>query len=232
MSRDIAVIDDEEDIVELVSLHLNKGGYKTKGYYDAGSFIKSLEKSIPELIVLDLMLPDMDGVEVCKYLRSHEKYKAVLIIMLTAKEDEIDKIIGLEVGADDYVTKPFSPRELVARVKAIFRRRDELTSTPAQEQTQIELADYLTIDRQKYEVYDKDKRKIKLTTTEFKILTILAENRGWVYSREKLLNKIWGEDKYVIDRTVDVHIRNLREKLGEAGKLIVNVRGVGYKLDL
>lgn len=231
MDKYIAVIDDEEDIVELVSLHLGKNGYKTKSYYDAGSFISSLEKSVPELIVLDLMLPDMDGVEVCKYLRSQERYRDVLIIMLTAKQDEIDKIIGLEMGADDYMTKPFSPRELVARVKAILRRRSDSGGTSPETGSQIEIKDVLKIDLQRYEVFNNRNEKIKLTTTEFKILTILAQNPGWVYSREKLLNKIWGEEKYVIDRTIDVHIRNLREKLGEAGKIIINIRGVGYKLD-
>ncbi len=230
MSKSIAIVDDEKDLVELLSVNLKKSNFKTAGFYDAASFLDSLKKHIPDLVLLDLMLPDIDGIEVCKTLRSNDEYKNIPIIILTAKQDETDKIIGLEIGADDYMTKPFSPRELVARVKALLRRSSFSEKEP-EERKVISIDDLIFIDTAKHEVHDKNNDKIFLTTTEFNLLLILNEKRGWVFSREKLLNKLWGEDKYVIDRTIDVHIKNLREKLKDAGKLIKNIRGVGYKLD-
>lgn len=229
MNQIITIVDDEEDIAELVSLHLEKNKYKTLKYHDAKSFFDSLEKNIPDLIVLDLMLPDMDGTDICKELKSNKKYKKIPIIMLTAKQDEIDKIVGLEIGADDYMTKPFSPRELVARVKAVLRRGN--IEEDEEDERVLNIDNLLFIDKQKHEIYDNNNKIINLTSTEFKILLILLKKRGWVFSRDKLLDKIWGIDKIVIDRTIDVHIKNLREKIGEAGKLIRNIRGVGYKLD-
>lgn len=230
MNEIIAIVDDEEDIVELVSINLKKNKYNTLEYYDAHSFFRGIKKEKPDLIILDLMLPDMDGIDICKQLKSIKEYKSIPIIMLTAKQDEMDKIIGLEMGADDYITKPFSPRELVARVKAVLRRWDELD--PAEKEREIiKIDNLLTIDLLKHEVYDENNKKISLTTTEFNLLVILSERRGWVYSRDKLLYRLWGEKKYVIDRTIDVHIKNLREKIGRAGKLIKNIRSVGYKLD-
>jgi DNA-binding response OmpR family regulator len=235
MNKNIAIVDDEADIVELVSFHLKKNNYNIFPYYNANTFLDSLKKTVNlDLIILDLMLPDMDGFDICKILRSQKEFKKVPIIMLTAKNDEIDKVIGLEVGADDYVTKPFSPRELIARVKALLRRSDfkEKENDNDKENDKIlNIDNIIFIDTQKYEVYDNESNKINLTNTEFKILKTLLEKRGWVFSRDQLLNKIWGEEKYVIDRTIDVHIKNLREKLHEAGKLIKNVRGVGYKLE-
>jgi two-component system phosphate regulon response regulator PhoB/two-component system alkaline phosphatase synthesis response regulator PhoP len=185
-----------------------------------------LPKELPDLIILDLMLPDADGFDVCKQLRANSQYKDIPIIMLTAKSEEMDRVLGLEFGADDYVVKPFSPRELVARVKAILRRG---TST-ATEQSIIEIGDSLSIDTQKYEVKVQN-TTVNLTSTEFKLLYLLAKRPGWVYSRNQILDYLWGNDKIVIDRTIDVHIRNLRDKLGIAGKMIKNVRGVGYKLE-
>ncbi len=226
MKELIAIIDDEPDIVELVSLHLKKAGFKVRGFFDAKSFYQFLNKETPELIILDLMLPDIDGIEICKYLKANERYSLIPIIMLTAKGEESDKILGLELGADDYVTKPFSPRELVARVKAVLRRR----SLSHDEKKIIKIDDLLKIDLQKYEVYVNEK-KVNLTTTEFKILEILSKKRGWVFSRDQLLNYLWGNEKIVIDRTIDVHIKHLRDKLGPAGKFIKNVRGIGYKLE-
>ncbi len=230
MKKNIYIVDDEEDIVELVSLNLKKNNFDTSGFYNAKSFLDTINKKKPDLVILDLMLPDMDGIEICKNLRSQNDYKDIPIIMLTAKQDELDKVIGLEVGADDYVTKPFSPRELIARVKALLRRSDFKDNINNKDNI-MNIDDEIFIDLHKYEVYDKEKKYIKLTKTEFKILTILLSKRGWVFSRDSLLDKIWGEDKYVIDRTIDVHIKNLREKLGEVGRLILNIRGVGYKLD-
>ncbi len=225
MSTVIALIDDEPDIVELVSLHLEKAGFKVEGFLDAESFIAFLKSHTPHLIILDLMLPDTDGLEICKYLKKNETFSSVPIIMLTAKGEETDKILGLELGADDYVTKPFSPKELVARVKAVLRRQVHKEKTK-----KITIGDTLVIDPERYETMVKGK-KIDLTSTEFKILQLLASRRGFVFSRDSILDYLWGEEKAVIDRTVNVHLRYLREKLGKAAPLIKNVRGVGYKLE-
>ena len=224
MSRLVAVVDDEPDILELVSLHLTKAGFAVRTYLDAGRFQKSLAKSIPDLVVLDLMLPDADGLDVCKSLKAEARTAHVPVMMLTARGEELDRVLGLEIGADDYVTKPFSPKELVARVKAILRRHDKLEARDT-----VELADGVVMDVNRYEV-TVNGRKVDMTTTEFKLLGILAERRGWVFSRDEILSRLWGDEKAVIDRTVDVHITNLRKKLGKAGRLIENVRGVGYKL--
>ena len=180
----------------------------------------------PDLVVLDLMLPDVDGLEVCKYMKGDPEFANIPIIMLTAKSSEIDKVVGLELGADDYITKPFSPRELVARVKAVLRRTSKKESL---QKTSID--DKLIIDEKKYEVTVEGK-KISLTNSEFNILKMLTSKIGWVFSREQILENLWGDEKYVLDRTVDVHIKNLRDKLGLMGKCIKNVRGVGYKFEL
>jgi DNA-binding response OmpR family regulator len=224
MNELISVIDDEPDIVELVSVNLKKDGFKPKGFYDVASFLRFLKKQIPELIILDLMLPDTSGLDLCKQLKNDHRYSAIPIIMLTAKADETDKILGLELGADDYITKPFSPRELVARVKTVLRRAENKMSGKTSRIGQ------LTIDFDKYLVVSEGKT-VNLTTTEFKILELLASKKGYVFSRDKILDHLWGEEKIVIDRTIDVHIRNLREKLGAAGKIIKNVRGIGYRLE-
>ncbi len=225
MKNLIAVIDDEPDIVELVSLHLKKAGFDTKGFLNAEDFFDFIGKNIPDLILLDLMLPDADGFEVCKYLRRKDEFAAIPIIMLTAKGDETDKILGLELGADDYVTKPFSPKELVARVKAILRRQDR-----GEVLKKIILGDILAVYPEKHEAYVEGKR-INLTSTEFKILILLASKKGWVFTRDQILDYLWGKEKAVLDRTVDVHIKHLREKLGKASPMIKNIRGVGYKLE-
>jgi len=224
MNELIAVIDDELDILELVSLHLTKASFKVKGFLNAESFFKFLSSKIPDLIILDLMLPDADGIEICKYLKSNQNFSSIPIIMLTARADEADKVLGLELGADDYVTKPFSPRELVARVKAVLRRKTQDSGK------KIKIGEILLIDLNKFEVFVENK-KIDLTPTEFRILKILASKKGWVFTRDQILDHLWGYEKAVLDRTIDVHIKNLREKLGEAAKFIKNVRGVGYKIE-
>lgn len=221
----IAIVEDEPDIVELVSLHLKRAGYTVEGFKEAEDFFKFLNRQIPDLIILDLMLPDADGLEICKYLKKEDEYFLTPIIMLTAKGDETDKVLGLELGADDYITKPFSPKELVARVKAVLRRRGQ-----QEESKIIVIGDMLAINAEKYEVAVEGK-KIELTTTEFKILTLLSSKKGWVFTRERILDHLWGDEKAVLDRTVDVHINNLRGKLGKAKHLIKNVRGIGYKLE-
>jgi two-component system phosphate regulon response regulator PhoB/two-component system alkaline phosphatase synthesis response regulator PhoP len=225
MNELIAIIDDEPDILELVSLHLTRAGFSVKAFADADSFNSFMETGTPDLIVLDLMLPDTDGLELCKMLKKNDAYAAIPVIMLTAKGEETDKILGLELGADDYVTKPFSPKELVARVKAVLRRpvRKEAGKT-------IEIAGRVVIDPDKYQVTVKGK-KVDLTATEFKILQLLASRKGNVFTRDNILDYLWGDEKAVVDRTIDVHIRHLREKLGSAASLIKNIRGIGYKLE-
>lgn len=225
MSDLVAIVDDEPDIIELVSVNLERAGYEVVGFGDAGGFFKALEKRLPDIVLLDLMLPDMDGLEICKALNSDDRWSSVPVIMLTARSGETDRVLGLELGADDYVTKPFSPRELVARVKAVLRRR-----TGEEETRKIRIGTLLVIDSDRYEVRAKG-RKVDLTPTEFRILRFLASHRGRVFTREQILDHLWGHEKAVIDRTVDVHIRNLREKLGKAASLIKNVRGVGYKIE-
>jgi two-component system phosphate regulon response regulator PhoB/two-component system alkaline phosphatase synthesis response regulator PhoP len=225
MEKIIAVVDDEDDIRELISVNLKKAGFKTKEFPDADVLIKSLSKSVPDLIILDIMMPGTDGIEACRILKKDERYSAIPVIMLTAKTDEADRVVGLELGADDYVSKPFSPRELTARVKAVLRRKTAEEERPET----VKLAG-ISIDIQKHEVLVKGK-KIVLTATEFNILNILASKKERVLSREQILDSLWGSEKVVVDRTIDVHIKHLREKLGSAGKMIKNIRGVGYKIE-
>ncbi|MGE5481026.1 MAG: response regulator [Chloroflexota bacterium] len=221
----IAIVDDEPDIVELIALHLERSGFKIKSFDHAEGLFKYLKTGTPDLVLLDLMLPDADGFEICKFLKKEDKYQSIPVIMLTARSEEMDKIIGLELGADDYVTKPFSPRELVARIKAVLRRDEK-----PQKSHRIRIGDNLEIDLQRYEVTVEGKR-VELTSTEYRILVLLSERKGWVYARDQILDYLGVQEKGVLDRTVDVHIKNLREKLGPAGKYIKNIRGVGYKLE-
>jgi len=221
----IAIVEDEPDIIELISLHLKKAGFRVEGFETGDGFLKFLHKKIPDLVVLDLMLPDADGLEICKFLKKKDEFSAIPIIMLTAKGEETDKILGLELGADDYVTKPFSPKELVARVKTVLRRK-----TKEEHATVIEIGPILSINPGKYEATVEGK-KIELTSTEFRILELLASKKGWVFTRDKILDHLWGDEKLVLDRTIDVHVKNLREKLGKAKNMIKNVRGIGYKVE-
>ena len=226
MNESIAIIDDEPDIVELIALHLNKAGFRVSGFADGQSFLDSLERSVPDLVLLDLMLPDIDGLEVCKHLRQKAEWASLPVIMVTAKGEESDKILGLELGADDYVTKPFSAKELVARVKSVLRRQ----RAPAAA-NRLDIDGRLIIDRDRHETLVQG-RKVDLTSTEFRILRLLASRPGRVFTRDQILDYLWGHEKVVVDRTVDVHIRNLREKLGPlAADLIKNIRGAGYKLE-
>jgi len=225
MSRLIAIVDDEPDILELVSLHLKKAGFGVEGFLEGKSFLKFVNEHIPDLIILDLMLPDTDGIEICKYLRREDSFSETPIIILTAKSEELDRVLGLELGADDYVTKPFSPRELMARVKAVLRRYSQKELT-----RKIRIGGILLIDRPRYQA-TVEERKIDLTPTEYRVLELLSSRKGWVFTRRQILDHLWEDEKSVLDRTVDVHIKNLREKLGKAGKFIKNVRGIGYKLE-
>ncbi|MEW6189422.1 MAG: response regulator transcription factor [Actinomycetota bacterium] len=216
----ILVVDDEQNIVELVKLYLTNEGFTVSGATNGEEALKTFKSFQPSLIILDIMLPGMDGWEVCRRIR---KESDVPIIMLTAKVSEVDKVVGLELGADDYLTKPFSPRELVARVKAVLRRvRGPAPKSP------LRFGD-LTIDIDKREVSLAEK-KIDLTSTEFDVLRELASNPGIVYSRERLLQKVWGYDFFGGARTVDVHIRHLRQKLGDEGsRFIETIWGIGYR---
>jgi len=225
MNKLIAIVDDEPDIVELVAHNLKKENFKVKEFYDGLSLLTFLETTIPDLIILDLMLPGMDGLGVCRALKQDERTSSIPIIILTAKETETDKVVGLELGADDYMVKPFSPRELMARVKAVLRRVEAKS-----EKTKVIKIGDLIIDLGKFTVTVKSK-EIPLTTTELRILSILAEKPGWVFSRNQLLDRLWGEDKIVVERTIDVHITQLRKKLGTSGKMVKSIRGMGYKLE-
>lgn len=224
MAPVIAALDDEADILELLKVNLQKAGYRFEGFQEADDLIRYLTREKPALILLDLMLPDMDGLEVCRQIRRTENLAGIPVIMLTAKGDESDKIVGLELGADDYVTKPFSVKELVARIHAVLRR-----PSGGDAARRIALG-RLVIDPDKFEVAVEGVR-VELTATEFKILQLLASRPGRVFTRDQILDHLWGDEKAVVDRTVDVHIRNLRDKLGPAASLIKNIRGVGYKIE-
>ncbi|HVP91424.1 MAG TPA: response regulator transcription factor [Terriglobales bacterium] len=220
----IAALDDEADILELLHVNLQKAGFRFEGFQDAEALYRFLQRDKPDLILLDLMLPDIDGLDVCRYLRKNEGLSRIPVIMLTARGEESDKVLGLGLGADDYVTKPFSVKELIARIQAVLRRHEQRDTV-----RQIALGP-LVIDLDKHDV-TLSGQKVDLTATEFKILQLLASRRGRVFTRDQILDHLWGHEKAVVDRTVDVHIRNLREKLGPAAALIKNVRGVGYKVE-
>lgn len=221
--KKILVVDDEKDIIELLEYNLKKEGYEVVGATTGERALELTERETPNLIILDLMLPGMDGLEVCKILKKSTKTASVPVIMLTAKGEESDIIVGLELGADDYITKPFSPKVLVARVRAVLRRLEEQEKP----KETIQIHD-LTINIPKHEVTLKGK-PIELTKIEFNLLRCLASNPGRVFTRDQLLNKVWGDEIFIVDRAVDVHIRRLRKKLKTASKFIVTIRGIGYK---
>ena len=219
----ILVVDDEPEAVELVEFNLKQAGYDVVTAADGADALKKARASIPDLIVLDIMLPEMNGLEVCKLLRRDAATARVPIIMLTAKAAEIDRVLGLELGADDYITKPFSPRELVLRVKKMLQRDRAVT----EEKDTFKFGDLL-IDVPRHIVSWRGK-SMDLTATEFKLLTVLAPRRGRVQSRDQLLRDVWEYHSVVDTRTVDTHMRRLREKLGPAAKYLDTVRGVGYR---
>ena len=224
----ILVVDDEEHIQELIKFNLEKSGFKVICTGNGIDAVKLVKEQFPQLMLLDLMLPGMDGLDVCKEIRKDSSMSNMPIIMLTAKGEEIDKIIGLELGADDYITKPFSVRELVARVKAILRR----TNMQLVEKT-FNIGN-LSIDFGKHEVIKSD-NKIDLTLKEFELLEILIKNKSRVMTRDFLLDKIWGYEYLGETRTVDVHIRHLRQKIEEDDKnplYIQTIRGIGYRFNL
>ena len=223
----ILVVEDEPDIADLVKYHLEKAGLPARVVGDGKQAMELIVRDHPDLVVLDLMLPGMDGLEMCRRLRASPETRGIPVIMLTAKVEEVDRIVGLEMGADDYVPKPFSPRELVARVKAVLRR----TAAPAEPGGAPVSVGALRLDPPRHEV-TKSGRLIALSAMEFRLLEFFLRHRGRVYTRTQLLDHVWGQDRFVEPRTVDVHIRRLREKVEDDPRrpsLILTVRGLGYK---
>ncbi|MFB3818996.1 MAG: response regulator [Candidatus Methylomirabilales bacterium] len=223
----IIIVEDERDIADLVKYHLEKAGLAARTVGDGTQALDLIPRELPDLVILDLMLPGVDGIEVCRRLRSGAATRAIPIIMLTARAEEVDRVVGLELGADDYVTKPFSPRELVARVKAVLRR----VATPAGGSEAPIAVGEIRLDPGRHEVRKRDE-PVALSAMEFRLLEFFLRHRGRVYTRAQLLELLWGQDRFVEPRTVDVHIRRLREKVEEDPQnptLILTVRGLGYK---
>ena len=224
MNELIAIVEDEEDIRALVAAGLKKERFRVREFADGRGFLAALRREKPALAILDVMLPDTDGFALCRAVRSDRATATLPIIMLTARAEESDRILGLELGADDYVVKPFSPKELGARVKAVLRR-----TAPEAGRSRVDAGEGLVVDGDTFEAI-LDGTRLQLTGAELRILQLLASRPGWVFAREKILDHLWGDEKSVTDRSVDVHVMHLREKLGRAGARIVNVRGVGYKI--
>ena len=225
----VLIVDDEEHIVELLDFNLKNAGYETFKACDGIEALKLVNEEKPNLMLLDLMLPGIDGFDVCKEIKKNKDMKNISIIMLTAKGEELDKILGLELGADDYITKPFSVRELLARVKAVLRR----TAAVSEEESDIYESKSLKVDFERHEVVVNGE-KVDLTLKEFELLHILIKNKGKILKREMLLDKIWGYEYIGETRTVDVHIRYLRKKIEEDDKnpkFIETIRGVGYRFN-
>ncbi len=221
----ILLIEDDSDISELVQYNLKREGYKIHTAMDGDNGLSQAIALEPDLIVLDLMLPGLDGLSVCRQIRSHPATRETPIVMLTAKGEESDVVIGLEMGADDYVTKPFSPKELLARVRAVLRRQK---STPQVGSNGHRIVGPITLDLERHEARLHGEPLV-LTLAEYRLIATLIQKPGRVYTREQLLEKISGADTHVIDRNVDVHIRSIRKKLGDEADFIITVRGVGYK---
>jgi len=221
--KKILIIEDERDVLDLLALHLRKAGFTISTTTDGAAGLQKARSEKPAFIILDLMLPKMPGLEICKILKSDPATHQIPIMMLTAKAEEIDRIVGLEFGADDYVTKPFSPREVVLRIRAIMRRAD---TKEAEEHLAVGA---IAIDAARHEVSVNGKQ-VNLTSLEFKLLRTLMERRGRVQARDRLLNDVWGYETVINTRTVDTHMRRLRRKLGKAAHVIESVRGFGYRL--
>ena len=222
--KSILIVEDEEDIQQLVAYNLAKEGFDTTGVLSGEEAIVKARESQPDLIVLDLLLPGMDGLEVCRQLKKNEKTSAIPIVMLTAKREDADIVAGLELGADDYVTKPFSPRVLVSRVRAVLRRVEMIS---VDERGPIRVHEIL-VDPDRHLV-TVNGESVDLTATEFAILLFLARQPGWVFSRNQIIDAVRGQSYAVTERSVDVQIVGLRKKLGNAGRYIETVRGVGYR---
>ncbi len=225
-NKKIVIIEDEPDILEVLSYNLKREGFEVFSATNGTEGLALVSKEIPDLILLDLMLPGMDGIEICSTIKNAPPTKNALIIMVTAKGEESDIVLGLGVGADDYITKPFSPKELVARVKAVMRRGVLLDTSEQKEKVEVGA---LSIDTNKYEVTVSG-NNVHLTATEFRLLHYLASHPGRVFSREQLLSRAMGDDVVVVDRNIDVHIRGIRKKMDIEPSMIETIRGVGYRL--
>ncbi|MBN2282465.1 MAG: response regulator transcription factor [Deltaproteobacteria bacterium] len=228
MTDKILVVDDERDIVDLICFNLEKEGFSTIGAHDGERALQIIQKEQPRLMILDLMLPGIQGMEICRIIRQSADLQDLPIIMLTAKNDELDRVLGLEMGADDYITKPFSVRELVARVKTILRRTERQKVEGGQD---VIRHGGLEVDRGHHTVTLRG-RKIELSPTEFKLLAFLAAHPGRLYTRDQLLDYVWGDEAFVEPRTVDVHIRRLRAQIEEDPsnpRFILTIRGFGYR---
>lgn len=221
----ILIVEDDPHIARLIRYNLEKAGFECLQTADGQRAFEELERHKVHLIILDIMLPGMDGFELCKEIKKKQAWASIPVLMLTARAEEIDRVLGLELGADDYMVKPFSPRELVLRVKAILRRGEPAAVSTAPVLT----AGQLIIDRERHKVTVNTK-EVQLTAMEFKLLVLLLERRGRLQSRERLLNDVWDIDAEVTTRTVDTHVKRLRQKLGKMGKCIETVRGHGYRL--
>jgi DNA-binding response OmpR family regulator len=226
MSERILIVEDEADVAELISHHLGKAGFSVELTSDGLSALDLIKSNPPALVILDLMLPQMSGLDLCRAIKGDVRTREVVVLILSARADEIDRVIGFELGADDYVVKPFSPRELVLRIRAIFRRRGSTKDKDDSERIRV---GELILDCSRHEVKAAN-RLVECTATEFKLLRILMERHGRVQGRDRLLSDVWGYDSVIDTRTVDTHMRRLRDKLGDCARYIETVRGFGYRL--
>jgi two-component system phosphate regulon response regulator PhoB len=227
MPKRIAIVEDEAELAALLDYNLSRNGYETRVLGGSGGVLKALEQYKPDMVVLDVMLPEVDGFELCRQIRQSAALGRIPVLFLTARADEVDRVLGLEIGGDDYMTKPFSPRELVARVKAHLRR-EEMDAEPAV----LDIGPF-RLDRNARRVMQGD-RELSLTATEFNLLEFFITHRGHAYSRDQLLESVWGAQRYVTPRTVDVHVRRLREQIEEQPenpKYLTTVRGFGYRFE-
>ena len=229
MSKKVAIVEDEAELATLIEYNLNRGGFETRIFNGSGPTLRDLDAWQPDLIILDVMLPEQDGFEICRQIRQGGRLKRVPVVFLTAKSDEVDRVLGLEIGGDDYITKPFSTRELLARIKAHLRRSD---SDAEPRQAPLSMGPF-RIDLEARRVFQND-NEIELTPTEFKLLEFFITNPGHAWSRERLLKEVWGEQHFVTPRTVDVHIRRLREQIEakpDDPVFLVTLRGFGYRFE-
>ena len=222
--KKVWIVEDEPDIANLVAHHVRKEQFDVSVFHDGESVLESLKREVPDLVILDLMLPGIDGLDICRILKADKKTSSIPVIMLTAKGTELDIVLGLELGADDYVTKPFSVRELMARIKAVLRRAER------PEADSLIIVDGLSVDMESFQV-KVDDVPVELTYAEFKILSLLISRLGRVLTRQQIIQGIWDDYRIVTSKTVDVHVTHLRRKLGKYGHFVKTVRGVGYKFE-
>jgi two-component system, OmpR family, alkaline phosphatase synthesis response regulator PhoP len=228
MSKTILIADDEQDIRDLIAYNLTKEGFTVEAAANGKEALHKLDQTQISLVILDIMMPEMDGFEACRAIRANPKTTNIPVLFLTARAGEVDQIVSLELGADDYVQKPVSPRVLVARVKSLLRRFERSERTPEGPADEKIVSDGVRIDRSSYKVFVNDKETF-FPRKEFELLYFLVSHPGRIFKREALLDQVWGRDTFVVERTVDVHIFKLREKLGNYGKRIETVKGVGYR---